>query len=67
MKFWLKELLKLSDIKVRIQMDPERRRLKEPQRILVDSKKFRKATGWKETRTLEEVFIEVLNWWRAHV
>ncbi len=64
---WLDDLLNLTDVKIKIQQDPNRKRLKEPARISINSKKFRQMTGWKEAKPILESFENILNWWRARV
>ncbi len=67
MSSWLNQLLELSPVKVKVRMDPARKRLKEPLRIAIDSTKFRKLTRWKESVPLSGAFQNVLNWWRKYV
>lgn len=64
---WLQDLLNLSDAEIKIQEDPARRRLKEPIRIAINSRKFRRATGWYETEPILRTFEQVLDWWRSRV
>lgn len=34
---------------------------------IVDTSKFKKATGWKPEYTFEETMLDLLNWWRKNV
>ena len=67
MREWLSILLRLTKVSVRIESDVERRKVIEPTRLFVNSRKFRQATGWHETITPEDAFKKVLDWWRSHV
>ena len=64
---WLKMLLRLTPVEIKMKVDSARLRTVEPQRLLVNSEKFRRRTGWRETVPPETMFQDVLNWWRSHV
>ena len=67
MRDWLRDLLKLTNEKIEVRMDPARKRLKEPIRIAINSQKFRKISGWREQVPIDKTIRDVLNWWRKNV
>lgn len=64
---WLHKLLRLTKIKVKTCQTPERKRLKEPFTISLNSSKFRRLTGWRETISIDDTFRHILDWWRSRV
>lgn len=67
MRYWLEEVLKLTHRKMRIVEDSKKAGVVEIKRLLINSSKFRRATGWREASSATSVIPSILNWWRDHV
>lgn len=64
----IKELLdmflKMSDVSIKIEKDPERMRPSDVPILVGDSSKFRKQTGWKPEIPFETTLKDLLEYWR---
>lgn len=60
----LEILLDLSEVKIGVEVDPERLRPGEIPVILGDPTRFKEATGWEPTIPLEQTLSDLLNYWR---
>lgn len=60
----LKTLIRLSGVKVEMEVDPARMRPSDVKVLRCDSTKFRQKTGWKPKYTLEATLSEELRFWR---
>jgi len=65
MQHVLDTLLSLTEIKIKVEIDPERLRPSDVEILLGDSNKFRKLTGWRPEIPLKETLKDVLDFWRA--
>ncbi len=63
----LSMLLKMTRKRIRIKQDPGRLRPSDVPRLLGDSTKFRKATGWKPQIPFTQTLEDLLNYWRERV
>lgn len=63
----LEKLLKLSQVKVKIEVDPERMRPSDVPLLVGDSSRFRKQTGWKPGIPLDKTLQDLLDYWRARI
>lgn len=63
----LEMLLGRTKTKVRVEKDAERLRRNDLPRIVGDSTKFRKATGWKPEIPFEKTLEDLLAYWRGVV
>lgn len=67
----IKELLdmflKMSDINIKTENDPERMRPSDVPILIGDSSKFRKQTGWKPEIPFETTLKDLLDYWRASI
>lgn len=63
----LKVLLSLSRVKPKIKRDPQRMRPSDVMRLLGDSTKFRRLTGWKPEIPFRKTMEDLLNYWRERV
>ena len=60
----LDRLLALSMAQVRVEQDPERMRPSDVVRLIGDSSKFRKDTGWEPQVPFEKTLRDTLQYWR---
>jgi GDP-4-dehydro-6-deoxy-D-mannose reductase len=60
----LRTLLRLSTVAIRVETDPERMRPSDVPRLVCDSTRFRRRTGWAPRISLEQTLGEVLGYWR---
>lgn len=60
----LNMLVDLSPVKITIKIDPSRFRNGEQQKLICNSQKFQKLTGWKAEIPLEETLFRVLEYFR---
>lgn len=67
MKDILDMLISLSQVKVQVQVDPERLRPSDVPILLADSFKFRQLTGWEPRIPLRQSLEDLLNYWRERV
>lgn len=63
----LDRLLALSTATVTIETDPERLRPSDVERLLGDSSKFRRDTGWEPRVPFEQTLNDVLGYWRERL
>ena len=63
----LNKLLRKSKVKIKVEPDPSRMRPSDIQRLLGDSSKFRRLTGWKPEITIEQTLEETLTYWREEL
>ncbi len=66
-KWLLNKLIKLSPVKIDVVQDPDRMRPSDIQRLLGDSTKFRKLTGWKPEIPIEQTLEDTLDYWREKI
>ncbi|MGB8952226.1 MAG: GDP-mannose 4,6-dehydratase [Candidatus Aminicenantales bacterium] len=67
MKEVLDTLLSMSQVKVKIEVDPSRLRPSDVPILYPDCTKFKKLTGWEPRIPLEKTFQDLLNYWRERV
>jgi len=60
-------LLSMTDVKVKVQVDPERLRPSDVPVLLSDSSKFRKITGWMPEIPFRQSLSDLLDYWRERV
>ncbi|MCD6191967.1 MAG: GDP-mannose 4,6-dehydratase [Candidatus Aminicenantes bacterium 4484_214] len=60
-------LISLSQVKVKVKVDPERLRPSDVPILLPDSSKFRQLTGWEPRIPLRQSLEDLLNYWRSRV
>jgi GDP-4-dehydro-6-deoxy-D-mannose reductase len=60
-------LLKMSRVRVDVQVDPTRLRPSDVPILWADSTKFIEATGWKPTIPYEQTLRDLLDYWRERV
>lgn len=60
----LDRLLALSTAKVKVEQDPERMRPSDVVRLIGDSSKFRRDTGWEPQVPFEKTLRDTLQYWR---
>lgn len=60
-------LCRLSRVAIRTELDPERVRTGVPAMLLLDSTRFRRATGWAPEIGLERSLSDTLDFWRQAV
>ena len=63
----LDTLLSLSQVKVRVEVDPRRLRPSDVPILLADSSKFIARTGWKPRFPFRQTLSDLLDYWRGHV
>lgn len=63
----LDKLIKLSSIKLRVEIDSKKIRPIDIPRIIIDSSKFRKISGWKPKIDISKSLEDTLNFWRKNV
>lgn len=66
-QYVLDTLLSYSDVKVKVEQDPERMRPFDLNILHGCAKKFRDKTGWKPEIPLEKTLEDLLNYWRERV
>lgn len=60
------ELSKLAKIQIEVEQDPDRMRPSDVPVLLGDATKLRKLTGWKPTKTFNDILRDTLEYWRTH-
>lgn len=60
-------LLSMSDVRVKVEVDPKRLRPSDVPVLLSDCTKFRKLTGWKPEIPIRQTLEDLLNYWRERV
>ncbi|MBW2974480.1 GDP-mannose 4,6-dehydratase [Candidatus Woesearchaeota archaeon] len=63
----LDKLLKLSDVDIKVEKDPERMRPSDVPILLGDNTKFTKATGWKPEISFEQTLKDIMDYWRERI
>ena len=63
----LAALVALARVPIRTELDPERVRAGVPPLLLLDSSRFRAATGWSPAIALERSLSDTLDFWRENV
>jgi GDP-4-dehydro-6-deoxy-D-mannose reductase len=63
----LDQLLAMSRVPIRTELDPARMRPSDIPVIVSDSRKLREATGWKPRIPLEKTLADILDDWRRRV
>jgi len=63
----LDRLLALSEVKVRVEQDPERMRPSDVVRLIGDSTKFRNDTGWAPEVPYDQTLRDLLAYWRERL
>jgi len=63
----LDRLLKLTEKKIEIQIDPARLRPSDVPRLRGDSTKFRAKTGWAPKIPIDQTLQDLLNYWRERI
>ena len=66
-RYILETLLKHTDKKIKVVMDPSRLRPSDVPILLGDCSKFKKVTNWKRDYNLEQTLIDILNYWREEL
>lgn len=67
---YLKKMIELSDLnsqEVKIKVDKNLLRPSDVTLQIPDTTKFRKATGWKPEIKYEQIFIDLLEYWRERI
>lgn len=62
----LDKILKLSDMEIRVSVDPEKLRPVDVPIIEADINKIYNCTGWQPVISLEQTLEETLNYWRCN-
>lgn len=63
----LDRLLRLSQVRIEVQPDPERMRPADVPVIACDATRFRERTGWQPQIELEQMLRDILDDWRSRV
>ncbi len=63
----LDQLLALSRVKVKVEVDPERLRPSDVEILIGDSSKFRADTGWEPRIPFSQTLGDLLAYWRARL
>jgi len=63
----LDTLLKMTDVKIKVEQDPARMRPSDVPILLGDSSKLRERTGWKPEISFEKTLKDTLDYWRERV
>jgi len=64
MRSVLDALIAMSNVKVSIEIDPERLRPSDVPVLLGDASKFERATGWRPEIPFEQTLADLLDYWR---
>jgi GDP-4-dehydro-6-deoxy-D-mannose reductase len=59
-------LLARSEVEVRVEIDPERKRPSDVPVLLGSFERFERRTGWRPTIPFETTLEDLLAWWREH-
>jgi len=60
-------LLKMTDHKIEVEIDPARLRPSDVERLVGDATKFKQATGWEPQISFEQTMSDLLNDWRQRL
>lgn len=60
-------LLRMANVKIKIEKDPERMRPSDVPILIGDNSKFRRQTGWKPEIPFETTMRDLLNYWRDSI
>jgi GDP-4-dehydro-6-deoxy-D-mannose reductase len=63
----LDQLIALSDAEVRVEVDPERLRPSDVERLIGDASRFQEATGWEPRIPFEQTLRDILAYWRQRL
>lgn len=63
----LDRILALSNVRIRVEVDPERLRPSDVEILIGDASKFREVTGWEPGISLEQTIRDTLAYWRARL
>jgi GDPmannose 4,6-dehydratase/GDP-4-dehydro-6-deoxy-D-mannose reductase len=63
----LDTLLSMTDVKPRVEVDPQLLRASDVTRQVPDTTKFRVATGWRPIISFEQTLKDILDYWREQV
>jgi len=63
----LEILLGFTDVKIKVERDPERMRPSDVPVLIGDSSKFSSCTGWKPTIPFERTLKDLLDYWRKRL
>jgi GDPmannose 4,6-dehydratase/GDP-4-dehydro-6-deoxy-D-mannose reductase len=63
----LDTLLSMTDVKPRVEVDPQLLRASDVTRQVPDTTKFREATGWRPIISFEQTLKDILDYWREQV
>lgn len=61
----LETFIRLADVRVRLEQDPQKMRPTEVPILVGDNQKLRAATGWSPLIPLPQTLQDTLAWWRA--
>jgi GDP-4-dehydro-6-deoxy-D-mannose reductase len=60
----LDKLLRMSDTRIKVEVDPKKFRPSDELLILGDNSKIKKDCGWRPTIPIEKTLKDILNYWR---
>ncbi|MEM7354360.1 MAG: GDP-mannose 4,6-dehydratase [Acidobacteriota bacterium] len=63
----LDRLIKLTDVEVTVEQDPERMRPSDVEILIGDSSKFRADTGWQPEIDLDKTLADIVEYWRQRI
>lgn len=63
----LDRLIKLTDVEVKVEQDPERMRPSDVEILIGDSSKFRADTGWEPQIPFEKTLEDIVEYWREKI
>ncbi|OGV96079.1 hypothetical protein A2W24_00890 [Microgenomates group bacterium RBG_16_45_19] len=63
----LTELLLMSRVKIKVVTDPKRWQPSDVPKLVADSGKFKRLTGWQTTIPFSETLTRVLDYWRKQI
>lgn len=63
----LEMMIKLSSAKIKVEIDKSRFRPADEPKLICNSQKFQKLTGWEAKIPLEKTLKRVLEWWRREM
>lgn len=63
----LDKLIGLSKTRLTVEVDPSRRRSADTPKLIINTAKFRRLTGWKPKISMEQSLKDILDYWRFRV
>jgi len=60
-------LLSMTDVNIKVEVDPARLRPSDVKVLICDAAKFRQATGWEPQIPFEQTMKDLLDYWRERV